>query len=455
MARGAVFVMFVVGAWVAARVAPAAPQTVPAPPATAQDANQPGAASREPGMGDLYRQMQGLVESTRKFTNWDEQYDYMIDAAERIYERNEWFSEPDLFSLDLAREVAAIPPWEFERRFEAFSDQIGARYLLDEGQMATLQSTLLREAMGMFQRNGRRIMEYAPEIIETRASGRPFTAEQVARWSRLGQPVLEDATKTFNRATRDFMQELDPEQRELVQADLDAANNRVQVVERMSREWARGEWDPAQWGLEDDPIQNGLGLADAADEPDATAAAARAYDEARVVRGAPPRDGALAEEEPGAGSNDNHGGAGAARPGATPLPTREPSAGAAAAEANDPWAPYVRAFIAKFHLNEPQRQKAWMFHKDALKRADAAERRRERLAQDAAKKYAEQAETRAAAVAEADKQLASDKTRLFDHLRSRLERLPTRAQRRSATAGELPDPTKEPEAAPSRRRARP
>ena len=41
-----------------------------------------------------------------------------------------------------------------------------------------------------------------------------------------------------------------------------------------------------------------------------------------------------------------------------------------APKADDEWARYVRAFIAKYHLNDEQQQRAWLIYGDAKERDD-------------------------------------------------------------------------------------
>ncbi|MBU0618336.1 MAG: hypothetical protein KKI02_11510, partial [Planctomycetes bacterium] len=59
-----------------------------------------------------------LIETTQELSNWDEHYGYMVDAMERMYERNGWNAESDLFSLEMAREIGSIPPWEPQARID-------------------------------------------------------------------------------------------------------------------------------------------------------------------------------------------------------------------------------------------------------------------------------------------------------------------------------------------------
>lgn len=363
-----------------------------------------GGPARRDRMHELQQKAGRLIQVTRLLGDWDEHYEYMLDATERVFERNGWDSESDLFSLEVFREVAAVPPWAMQERYDTLMEMVGDRYLLDEGQTASLQNHIMRHSVEIFSRHSDRIMQYASEAIETRAAGEPFTPEQVARWVRLAEPVFQDARRSMNATSREFLEELDPEQRELAERDLEAANRRMRDVDRMSQRWKRGEWDPHDWGMEEDPIQmQGM------PGPDAAAGEAAAGPERRAARGGaesadmdepPPRERERLVKQP----QDEH-----------------------------PWAQYVRAFIRKYDLNHEQQQRAWLLYRDTRERDEVFDRRHERQMERVRARagMADSERTRAALRGQMDKH-RSERERLFELLKRRLERLPTRAQRKSA-----------------------
>jgi len=203
------------------------------------------------------------------------------------------------------------------------------------------------------------------------------------------------------------MKKLDPEQRELVREDVRAANDRVETVQKMASRWANGEWSPEEWGMENDPIQLG-------ERRHAQSRSSKESGEAGVaVEGAEPR----AVER--------------SAPEKAPPPSESREAKQAASGPSDPWADYVRQFIAKYSMNGEQQQKAWMFHGDARERADLVERRFQRITGEARAADGARDATR---VAEQDAVRQRDLQRLFEWLKRRLDRLPTRAQRKQAHA---------------------
>ena len=359
-----------------------------------------------------------LIETTQELSNWDEHYGYMVDAMERMYEHNGWNAESDLFSLEMAREIGSIPPWEPQARIDMLMEMAGDRYLLDDDQAASLQGHIFRVNVDLFSKHADRIIEYATEAIQTRAAGEPFTPEQVARWVELAEPVMNDARHSIRETAKVFGEELDPEQRELMMRDLAAADGRMLDMDRMAQSWKRGEWQPRDWGLEEDPIQ---------------------------MQGAPPpagtppkppsgRDEQPAEEvepAPGETSGSNPRRDERATTPSDPIP-------------DDEWARYVRAFIRKYHLNNEQQQRAWLIYHDAKGRDDVFERRFQRQMDTLRTKAGESKNERAqAALRERTERHQLERKRLFNQLKRRLERLPTRAQRKNALPDEIdtPEPT--------------
>lgn len=394
--------------------------------AQTQAVNDPNSGASD-GRVVLTGHARELLDLSQTLGDWGKHYRYLMDSVERVYDRNEWNSEADLFSVEVIRAVQSKPPWAFEERLDTFMQIVGDRYLLDEGQIATLESIIIREGISAFTEHAPRIMQYAPEMIRARAEGQPITPEQVAKWSQLAEPVFQDVRNRFNRASREFIDELEPEQRELLKADIEATNHRLTDVYRMSKEWQKGGWSAEDWGLEDDPIQNGVeqgtapitlptpgvAIGGAAGPPGLPASGG-----AGDGRGAAPRPAG----SPGLGSGDGAAGEAAPAP-VEETPTATPPAVAARAQRPqmpaDPWAKYVQSYIEKYALNEEQQQRAWLFYDDAIKRRDLLAKRSAAPAGSIGKVH----------------------ERLFSALERRLDQLPTRAQRKGASDQPLPKPT--------------
>jgi len=373
---------------------------------------QPAEPPREPTA--LEQATQQLLRLLRDKDSSEAAHTMILDLP-RVYARNGWTSEPDQFSLDLIREADALPPWQFEQQFNVLTGRLADRYLLDERQQRVLHDLLERESNTFIGQHVGQLIPVVVEALQTRLAGEPYTPEQVARWTEATTPVAVDARRRLQAASAEFMGVLDPQQRELVQTDLDAANRRIDRVQELRETWRRGEWDPADWGLEEDPIQREAELPDRAPQ--------------RLQGRAGQRSDASAPE------NGTLPGAEGRR---LPRPTTSP------AEDGDPWARYVRDFIRRYGLDEAQQQRAWIIFRSARERRNFHEQRyAQRIAQCRRELAASGGEVLQRRLGELEKTQATTREIIFEELKRRLERLPTRAQRRT-TAGSEEQKTSEP-----------
>lgn len=385
---------------------------------------------------DRTEQMGGqLLDTFRGLGDWRQHYGYMMDAVDSIYEANQWNSEPDQFSRELIHTVEALEPWDFQGRLDTMVGMFSDRYLLDEEQEEKLRAVFMEQMAGLLRDHGPRIMEYAGEIVKTRAAGEPFTPELVARWTKMSQPVYEDMKKRMNRMAGEFMNEVGPQQRAMIEADLGAANNRLKRVDELNEQWRRGEWSPADWGMQHDPIQ-------LAGEQRAAAAGGGASSGTAGGGRKPvtPPDGPALAADGGIGATAEAGTlppdpkelgeSGAAAPG---VPNRsEPGAKSGGPSAEDAWALYVREFIRRYQLDADQVQRAWIIYRDVRTRASELGIKLVGSPQTDAVGPALAKDSRAGKPAAAvDGAISPAGQRLFEQMKRRLDRLPTRAQRRA------------------------
>lgn len=366
-----------------------------------------------------------LLSEMQRLRNWDEHSVYLIDAVETVYDRNGWDSEPDLFSLELFREVQSIPPWQSLQRFNTVTDMISDRYLLDDGQLNTLRQAMIRESVRMFTKHSERILQYAGEAIRTRAASEPFTPEQVARWTELAEPVFNDAKSNMLRMAEELAVDLSPEQRQLLKEDISAAENRLSHFDSLMGDWKAGAWRPEDWGMENDPIQlMGTPRPEAAPEMTEEEALAAMHGESDT-----PEDQTALPRRPGPDGGP------VAEPAEIPPPPGQP---APANVKDDYLARYVQAFIRKYKLNSEQQQKAWLIYNDARDRTDLFTKgyadKRDRLNQRKTEGTAAMIDKR---IADIGAEHYHNMQRLFEQMKRRLLRLPTRNQRRDADPAEI------------------
>ncbi len=384
----------------------------------------------------VWQKANKLMQAFQRLGPWEEHHGYMVDALEKVYVQNGWTSEADFFALDLTADVESLPPWDYQGRFDALATAIGDRYLLTEEQQQAAAQLVARESFGLFMRHSDRIMEYSLDILNTRASGEAITPEQVARWVELAEPVLDDARNRMNAATKEFAEQLEPEQRAMLQRDLEAANGRLHDIDRLTEKWKRGEWSPDDWGIGDDPIQleGEIRLLEQGGRDiranDDAAGDAEAAAEKAAEAGAEGSPGGRGDEQvrrPGRAGGD--GGGDQSRP---DRPGRERATVAPPVDEHE-WARYVRDFIRRYDLNEAQQNRAWAIYKDVRAYGERIE---ERVAKAVAElKQRQGGMEDAEARAKLDQQIASANQpleRIFEQMKRRLDRLPTRSQREEA-----------------------
>lgn len=398
-----------------------APQVSPERVGRSDEGDERATVQRHP-LSALERTARHLSESLRRGLHGDEPNVMILDLR-RVYERNGWNSEPDLFSLDLMREVDAMPLWQVRRRLDTFTTRLADRYLLNEDQEQALQDLVARESNAFVVRHAPRFMPLFVEVLQTRLAGQPITAEQVARWTQDSEPLFEDSRRRLDLAAAEFMQTLDPEQQELVLVDLAAADNRLDRVVEMRAGWKRGEWQAADWGLDRDPVQ----------------------------RGRRPPDGV---ERPAPGGDRDAGGDRSLQPPMSDHPERAAELGIPHHTASrpvtqlDPWAKYVQDFIRRYKLDHAQQQRAWIIHRSACERRDFHQKRYD----DKIERYRSSAvgdtEAHRRALAKLEESRLSTRQMIFEAMKRRLDRLPTRAQHRNAE-GPMPDEPNRPAPVPA------
>jgi hypothetical protein len=68
---------------------------------------------------------------------------------------------------------------------------------------------------------------------------------------------MDDALDSLERVSGKLEQTMTPDQRKTLQGDMKAFRRRQDDVKRMTEKWASGQWTPADWGLQNDPIHAG------------------------------------------------------------------------------------------------------------------------------------------------------------------------------------------------------
>ncbi len=406
------------------------------PAAVAQASAMLPAEEIEPAPGPNFGpppMMRRFFDQFKELGPWDQQFNYIMPAAEKFFIRNGWESEPDLFALEVVRAVESKPPWAVQERMTTIKTLISDRYALDAEQEQRLVETMQRGMGEIFRRNAPRIMSYGVEALTTRLSGEPFTPEQVARWMKLAEPVIQDARNTAQSLMNEFSEHLTEDQREMLLVDMEAAQRRSDRVMELGRKWANGEWSAEDWGLEEDPIQTGQ-LRAAGVPPHDAAHAPNSSDPTKDGSdAAPPMPPSPGNDPTGTGAASPSAEAAAGLSNAERLPRNRPRTPQPAQLDNDPWAVHTREFVQRYQLDDDQSQRAWQIYRESRERRDEYVKRHEARiagARGAANGAADERTHGRIEELTARERAAID--RLFDQFKLRLEKLPTRAQRKAA-----------------------
>ncbi|MFO0972425.1 MAG: hypothetical protein U1A27_03165 [Phycisphaerae bacterium] len=384
--------------------AAAAPLNAQEPPTPADDT--PTASDAE--------QFQKLLQQAKDLGPWENEAALRSEAADLFFERQHWNSEPDLFARNLVHDVDRIPPWQFQQRMDAFLSGVQQRYDLGEAQKIELGQRLGYESFRLTLKYFKDATPIAMEIIKTRAAGKPFTPEQVARWARRIQPMMDDARAAIVNVADGMAKSMTPAQRAILKRDVDAFKKRHGDVVQLMDRWSRGEWDPTQWGLDNDPVH-------------AAAVAAKRAADRLAGRDLDPA---------------------AAMPAAAVKPARP--------EDESAWARYVREFCAVNGFDDVQKKSARAILVQQLERArNFRQSRSQQLAALSA---------RAARLADAADRAALEKdilaelapiAEMFNELCARLEDLMTAEQRARLAPAKPATPVTPPGTSPASKSAPP
>jgi len=198
---------------------------------------------------DDFRQLADL----EKNKDWSQDHVRIEQMIDGLFAQRGWTGESDEFARKLALDVSSIPPWQPLDRFNRFYEQIVKRYQLTDDNAVQLKAKMTREAGRFLLRHGGLVLRQLKEGLSTRAANKPFTPEQIARWTKASQPIISEVQETVERMCEEIQPLLDANAREILARDLQSFQKRHQVVEGIVSRWSQGKWTPKDWGLDNDP----------------------------------------------------------------------------------------------------------------------------------------------------------------------------------------------------------
>jgi len=201
-----------------------------------------------------YRETEGLL---RQLGDWEHEAEMGRKYFDRVWGENGWSSDADQFARQVGQAVVEIPPWNLQGRLQKFGDLIQERYQLDESQRRVLAGAVQRELIGLTVRHAGTIFQQTREMVGARLRGEPFTAEQIAKWTRDSEPLMADGRQSVEHIAERLGKTLTPDQQKLLADDLKSFQKRKAFYNGLRRDWADGRWKAEDWGLENDPVQRG------------------------------------------------------------------------------------------------------------------------------------------------------------------------------------------------------
>lgn len=325
-------------------------------------------------------QVAGLGAEISKMGEWEYQYPSIERAINNMWDKNGWRSESDQFARELMLEVASIPPWEFTRRTETAIDQVARRYKMTPAQRTTFQSQMYMRTGKLLFKNRSMLFKQIREVTTLRTLGKPINPDQVSQWVNESDELMDMARSEFNGMVEAVSQSFTPEQKQLLESDMESYRQRVKATNELREAWRRGEWSAEDWGLDTDPIQTGTNPVERAKQVQLLRASANRAHQQRLAE-------------------------------SYYLPSDETT-----------WERYVRRFIAQYDLNEAQSESCLSILREMKLRARAytiAHGDEMESVPKTARPYSP----------------AFDRIRqLFEELKDRLERIPTDHQHRKVEA---------------------
>lgn len=200
------------------------------------------------------KQAEEVMEVAKQIGPWENQIPLIEDAADNIFQQQGWNSPEDQFARQVMRDVSRIPPWNPVERQEVFLNAVQSRWNLSHDQRSQLDSSVQREAMMMTLKHFKDVLPVMVDITRARANNQPFTPEQVQQWVTRLRPLIDESMQSVQRVTQQLDRSMSEDQRKLMQADLSAFTRRHTDMTKMVQKWQQGQWEPTDWGLQNDPV---------------------------------------------------------------------------------------------------------------------------------------------------------------------------------------------------------
>jgi hypothetical protein len=310
-----------------------------------------------------------------------------------------------------------------ERVIDRISDEVANIYDMDEEQKLRTRKTFKEKVIPWADENRGELMTVTNEFYETLFGDEAPSPEQVADWAARVLPLVEDFNEVAIKITDDMRDYMTDDQITRLDGEFAAFQTGLSFVQGKLGTWREGGYDPeAEW----------IGPAKYRNEANRERDIARAEAQEAAMRAEmdAARDAAIAARE----SHDA-----AIAPGTPPPSPRLTTRPATSAAVTDEWVKYTESFIKRYELDVDQQQLARAALRVRQEERDAYLTRKsadlERVAEQGKKAKTDEEKK---AAREAFEKLDAPVQRMFAQLRDKLDRIPTRAQRKAAAERDAP-----------------
>lgn len=320
-------------------------------------------------------------------------------------------------------QVPAAGFWPTQRMIEfgidRISEELAKQYALDQDQMWNARELIKERFPAWMQENRAELQTLLNQWVEATIAGEPPSAQDVAKWSDRFTPLFEEFTTLVDDTAEDMSTFMTEDQRILMDGELAAFHVGTRYMRNRLDAWRDGGYDwVSEW-----PRSEQFQKHEKTRLQDLNAS----QNQARYATWGvdTPQDATLPGAPPDAQADAQR---------ATP---------AGAQRGKDEWAAYVEAFIRRYQLTEAQQNSAQRYLRQQTAQRDRYLQRRAPRIDELEHKLKTAQDTGEKGKLEAElAELKQPLDRMFDILKERLDRLPTRKQR--AVAG--PEPAGQPAA---------
>lgn len=323
--------------------------------------------------------------------------------------------------------------WPTPRMMDLFidrlvEDDLADTYGLDEDQVYNVQETIRERFPTWLNEHRGEIMQLTNEYLEALLNDEPPSPEDVAQWAQRALPLLDGFMDQFEGSAEDMRMFLTDDQQIIMDGQLAAFRVGMGFMTQRLGQWSEGGFNPEEHWIHNAQAQRYQHEQEVYMKQEMEAAKREAMGEAsyqqfEVIR----------QQQRHA---DQHAG---------PRPANAPSL------PKDEWTRYTEDFIRRYELNDEQQQQAYRIlralheQRDKYLRREAIRNRIDEAEEMLTKAETDEQRARAQAAVEG---LKRPLERMFQTLKERLLKLPTRAQHAAARSKEQAEsPTTQPAAA--------